>query len=52
MSEPVDLKISSNDNENIGSGKTQTQSSLFTEHPHPSTIKYTALIDHEKTLIE
>ena len=52
MSEPVDLKISSNDNENIGTGKTQRQSSLFTENPHPSTIKYTALIDHEKTLIE
>ncbi len=48
MSEPVDLKISSNDNENIGAGKTQTQSSLFTEHPFPSTIKNTAIIDHEK----
>ena len=52
VSEPVDLKISSNDNENIGTSKTQTQSSLFTENPHPSIIKYTSLIDHEKTLIE
>ncbi len=52
VSEPVDLNMSSNDNENMGTGKTQTLSSLFTEHPHTSTIKYTAHTDNEKTLIE
>ncbi len=48
MSEPADFKISSNDNENTGTGK--TQSSVFSVNPHPSSIRYTALTDTGKTV--